>query len=408
MDKLLYSRDGSFGGLADSATNKSFFEHKIESRSLESVKSVIGENLFRSLHLDIEEGKSVSEFIESNQADLREYPFVLAALVYDVTKTDNISLAMVNDNNSEEEIDVADPARTISAKDLYENAQGPEGSPRTFREFLSRNYGLSNKSPVDRPDEISAMSVFFNYASDIKNGGSGGESDFEKLLTDRFVRDAGRGEDASPPAADAKGLFLPSSEALKTMQQLLAIHKELNFANESGHSPDFSSIDNGILQSLMDKAGVSDVSALSNLSINDLREQISGLVNSVVKNELTQNDYVAEVSSVAVGSDEKNDNSNSGSNSLSVGNSSGLIEPSFVSGNNEATSAVNAVYTDALSPLKESERTKLEMENSGLFHINGNPEDLKEGAKLYHFLGTPDISDGYLSLMERPRDSSTE
>lgn len=404
MDKLLYSRDGSFGGLAGSSTNRSFFEHKIDSGSLESVKSVIGENLFRSLHLDIEEGKSVSDFIESNQAALREHPFVLAALVYDVTKSNNIPLSMVDDDD-EEKIDLAAPARTISAKDLYENSQGPNGTPRTFRDFLSRNYGLSNESPVDRPDEISAMSVFFNYAASIKNGDSGGETDPDKLLSDRFVRDTGRGEPASPPAADAKGLFLPSSEALQTMQQLLAIHKELKYANTSGHSPDLSSIDRGILGSFMDKVGVSDVSELSSLSSNDLKAHLSSLVNSVVQNELTQNDYVAEVSSVAVGADQIGNNGNSVSNGLNA-NSSGMVEPSFVSGNNEATTAVNLTYSDALSPLKESQRTELEMENSGLFHINGNPEDLKEGAKLYHFLGTADISDGYLSLMERPRDST--
>jgi len=152
----------------------------------------------------------------------------------------------------------------------------------------------------------------------------------------------------------------------------------------------------------MEKAGISDISELRNLSIDDIGEYLSGLVDSIVKEELKENDYVAETSSVAVGSDDENGNSNPNS----VSSFSGNVQPSFVAGNDEATSAVNQIYSDAMSPLTESQRTKLEMENGGLFHINGNPEDVQEGAKLYHFLGTPDISDGYLSLMERPRAAS--
>lgn len=405
MEKLLYSRDSSFGGLADSSSNSSFFEHKLDRSTLEAVEAVVGENLFRSLRLGMEEGKSVSDFIESNQETLREHPFVLAALVHNVTKANNVPLAMVDEDSDEEkEIDIADPARTISASDLHEYALGPDGSPRNFRHFLSRNYGLTNSPPMDRPDEISAMSVFFNYAANAQNGDSGSDSDYDKLLTDRFVRDAGRGDNVSAPDADAKDLFLPSAETLKKLQELLSLHKKLKAASESGHNPALSSISKKTLQNFMEKAGVSDVSELRNLSIDDIGEHLSGFVNDVVKEELKENDYVAETSSVAVGSDEKN--SDADPDSGSVSSISGNVQPSFVAGNDEATSAVNLIYSDAMSPLTESQRTKLEMENGGLFHITGNPEDVQEGAKLYHFLGTPDISDGYLSLMERPREAS--
>ena len=43
------------------------------------------------------------------------------------------------------------------------------------------------------------------------------------------------------------------------------------------------------------------------------------------------------------------------------------------------------------------------MENDGLFHLIGDVPNTAPGAKVYHFLGTPDMRDGFLNLRERPR-----
>ena len=404
LDKLLYSRDSSFGGLGDISSNREFFSHEIDRDNLNAIKKVIGENLFVSMRLNFEEGKSVSEFIEANKAVLRNNPYVMSALVHNLTSEKDIALSAPSSGGDVVDVDMPEPARTISAKDLYQYGQGPDASPRNFREFLARNYGLSNKPPVDRPDQIDAFSVFFNYAGSVKDGNLPEDADPAELLTDRFVRDSGRG-DVAEPDSDAKGLFLPSNETLDKMTALLTMYKELEYAQSNGHSPDLSSVDRDVVDEFLEASGVTNVSDLSGLSIDSIQEYMSGLVENTVRNELDQNDYVAEVSSVAVGSEDNSGGANNSSNTGNVVNSSSFVNPTFVVGSDQATSEMNLIYSDAMAPMTEAQRTRLEMENGGLFHLNGNPDDVQDGGKLYHFLGTPDISDGFLSLMERPRDT---
>jgi len=417
MDKLLDSNDSSFDGMKDIPANDRFFNHEVDRSTLDSIKNIIGENLFVSLNLNFDEGKTIAEFIEARKAQLKEHPHILAALTYDVTKSGDISL-VVNDDSAEDSdssvdsdsqnnhgnSDVSAPARTISADDFYEYGNGPGGSPRNFREFLARNYNMSNKPPVDRPDDIEAFSVFFNYANNVKNKGGSNSSDTKDLLTDRFVRDLGDGT-GTRPDRDSKPLFLPSGETLKKMGQLLLLTKELELAQSSGHNPELSSIDSDTMADFMKEAGISDMSELRGMSIDDIRKHLSGMVEGVVKKELKDNDYLANITSVAVGTDSTQGTGTEGSSGIDT---FGSVRPEFVVGSNEATAEVDLTYSDAMGELTEAQRTLLEMKNDGMFHLNGNPEDVKEGGKLYHFLGTPDISDGYLSLMERPREMTDE
>jgi len=421
VNRMIFSRTSSFGELDDVADNRAFFDHPVTQSNLEAVKAVIGEKLFEELNLASARSRSVRDFIEDNRQALQKYPYVLTALARDVTTTDKVPLRLHDDDGGTdgESLQISDPARTISAEDIHSYTQGSKASTRNFRQFLQRNFNLENKPPTQRPDQIEAFSVFNNYASGIlrkdidENGadqGSPGLPDSKDpskqfdYLQDHFVQDAGTGRNRTVEAApepNAPGMFLPSAATLDRIKQLLKINNEVKFAKSEGRSPSFDGVDPAVMKEFMQAAGVTDPSELEGISPDALRTAISQLVAKTVQDEIRNNDYVFEQSSVAhTGGTAPVGDDNAGGSAAYAG----AVTPSFVIGNPEAAAELDRQLEAINQPMTEAERARLELDNGGGFQFIGDVGQMRPGAKTGLILG-PDLRGGALNLRENPRDN---
>ena len=421
VNRLLFSKSARFGGLEDVEENSTFFNHRVTDGNLEAIKSVVGAKEFDSLRLEDLRGKSLRDILDfaSSKSLLQKHPYILTALTQDAIKNDNVQLRLHEDDGGEkgENIEISDPARTIPAEDIYEHTSGPNAGTRNFRRYLQRTYGLENKPPMKRPDEIEAFSVFNNFASGLsrgdidENGEDNGEpglpdsNDPSKrfgYLQDHFVQDARHNRNAQRPDEDTPGMFLPSKETLQTIKTLLTLQRELKFAKDESRKPDLSGLDEDAIKALLAEAGLSDKSELEGMSADDVRRYMSRLVAKEVKRELDENDYVYEMSSVAHAGGTDPVGAAGGEEQTAA--YSGVVQPTFTIGNETAGAELNDVAEQlSRQDLTEAERTKLELDNLGGFHVIGDIEKMGAGSKTGTFLG-PNMTDGYLNLQERPRE----
>ena len=417
VNRLVFSRDSRFGGLDEIPENGQFFSHRISSANLEAVRAAVGGKAWGELDLASQSGRSMRDFILDNREALQRNPEVLAALTRAMGRKDDVPVVLESGGAP---IKVADTARMVSARDVWEQAQGPDASPRGFSSFLAQTYGLEQRGAREQPDDVRAFSVFLNFASGIKKGdldpdgrdvnGAGlpnpaNPSEGLDYLQDHFVRDAGSGAaGATAPGEDAPGLFLPSATSLARVKNLLRLFAELQGAREAGRDPaTVTDFDGKTLADHMRRLGVGSAPYDPNaMTAAEIRDAVMGMVSRVVRQEIEQdNDYVFELSSIAHASASSAGTGPGGPGGPGAGGPV-IVNPSFVVGNAAATQEQLKIFDRLRGPLTESERTRLEMENSGAFEFRISPPDVEsEGGrygKSYDLLGSHEFIEGGLCL----------
>ena len=419
VNRLLFSRSNRFGGLDEIPENEAFFEHRVTPSNLRAVQSVVGRKVFDRLHLEDWRGRPLRDLLDyaASRSLMQERPNILTALARDAIDSDDVALRLGEEDGGVpgEEIEISDPARNIPADEIYRYTEGPRAGTRAFRNYLEQDFGLENRPPQERPDEIEAFSVFNNFASGLKRGdiGEGGRDLGEEglpdsedpsktfdYLRDHFVQDARPSDSPSRgrEEEDSLGLFLPSKQALERIKDLLAVHRELSFARDEGRMPATGALDAEALQDLMRSTGVRDLRELQDLSPGELKDGMFQLVSREVQQEIERNDYVYELSSVAHAGGAEPVGAAGGGTAFG-----GPVNPSFTVGNEAAEAELQDLLEQSSREMTEAERMRFELENLGAFHVIGDIEEMESGAKCGTFFG-PCMYDGFLNLRENPRE----